>query len=76
MVFFSKILDIVTYSRLVSQGLKLIYRISKNTCDRFYTVGMRPLSIVLRKRVVAVRHVDGKSMRQIAERFEMPMKDE
>jgi transposase len=33
---------------------------------------MRPVSVDLRKRVVAARVVDGQSMGQIAERFKMP----
>ena len=36
------------------------------------TVGMRPTSIDLRKRVVAARLEDGQSMGQIAERFRIP----
>ena len=35
-------------------------------------MGMRPISIDLRKRVVAARVEDGQSMGQIAERFRMP----
>jgi len=41
-------------------------------CLRYYTVGMRPTSIDLRKRVVAARLEDGQSMGQIAERFRIP----
>ena len=41
-------------------------------CLRWYTVGMRPTSMDLRKRVVAARMEDGQSMGLIAERFRIP----
>jgi transposase len=39
---------------------------------RRYTVGMRPTSVDLRKRVVAARFEDGQSMGEISERFRIP----
>ena len=39
---------------------------------RWYSVGMKPTSNDLRRRVVAARVEDGQSMGQIAERFRMP----
>ena len=42
------------------------------SCLRWYSVGMKPTSNDLRRRVVAARVEDGQSMGQIAERFRMP----
>ena len=44
----------------------------KKSYLRWYTVGMRPTSIDLRKRVVAARIEDGQSMGAIAQRFKIP----
>lgn len=37
-----------------------------------YTVGMKPISVDLRKRVVSARLVDGQSMGEIAQRLQLP----